>query len=131
MSRRVRLLIAAAVLVSGLGVSAATPAFAQDDEVFDENETQGTVESIRLQLWGIAAVTGGLLVVYIWHTDPARRQRVADRRRADREFADALHLEDEFVLPVDVEDEAADADTAPPGAPLGDRRDDIEPSDSR
>lgn len=100
MPRRVRLLIAACTLVWGLGfVAVAAPVGAQDDDTFDENETESTIDSIRYQLWGIAAVSGVLLVVYIWHTDPARRQRVAERRRSDREHADAMALEDEFVLP--------------------------------
>ena len=79
------------------------------DEGFDENETEGTIDRVRLQLLAIAAVTGGLLVVYIWHTDPQRRQRVADRRRDDREREGLVALDDEFVLPGDLDDESDDA----------------------
>ncbi len=79
-----------------------------EDEGFDENETEGTIDRVRLQLLAIAAVTGGLLVVYIWHTDPQRRQRVADRRRDDRERVGLVALDDEFVLPGDLEDGSDD-----------------------
>lgn len=73
--------------------------------MFDANETESTIDAIRYQLWGIAGVTGALLVVYVWHTDPARRQRVADRRRSERELATATALEDMFVLPGEIDDE--------------------------
>lgn len=89
--------------------------------MFDANETESTIDAIRYQLWGIAGVTGALLVVYVWHTDPARRQRVADRRQSEREHAAAAVLEDMFVLPGEIEDEqpadtpdgAADSPTEP------------------
>lgn len=98
---RLRLGLAACLLAVGLWGAMVAPVAAQDTdtEAFDENETEGTVDAVRYQLWGVAAITGALLVVYIWHTDPARRQRVADRRRADNELADVLALEDQFVLP--------------------------------
>ena len=100
---RLRHRLAACVLACSAWLAVAVPATAQDtdDDVFDENETEGTVDSVRYQLWAVAGVTGALLVVYIWHTDPARRQRVADRRQADRDYADALALEDQFLLPAD------------------------------
>ncbi len=89
--------------------------------MFDANETESTIDAIRYQLWGLAGVTGALLVVYVWHTDPARRQRVADRRQSEREHAAAAALEDMFVLPGEIEDEqpadtpdgAADSPTEP------------------
>ena len=87
---------------------AASPVPSQEDEAFDANETEGTIERVRYQLLGIAAVTGALLVGYIWHTDPERRQRVATRRRDDRERAAMAALDDTFVLPVEADDEPAD-----------------------
>ena len=101
---RLRRCLAACVLAFGVWLAVVAPAAAQDTDdadAFDENETEGTVDSVRYQLWAVAGVTGALLVVYIWHTDPERRQRVADRRQADREHADALALEDQFLLPAD------------------------------
>ncbi len=114
-----------ALVVSVLGVEA--PGAAQvdrngaEDDVFDANETESTIDTIRYQLWGIAGVTGALLVVYVWHTDPARRQRAADRRQSERELAAAAALEDMFVLPGEIGDKqpadtldgAADSITEP------------------
>ena len=119
------LLVATALVVSVLGVGA--PGAAQvdsnsaEDGVFDANETESTIDAIRYQLWGLAGVTGALLVVYVWHTDPTRRQRVADRRQSERELAAAAALEDTFVLPGEIDDEqpaetldgAADSVTEP------------------
>ena len=105
----VRSLLVALFVVSVLGFG--SPVAAQVDgndaenDVFDANETESTIDAIRYQLWGIAGITGALLVVYIWHTDPARRQRVADRRRSERERAAATALEDMFVLPGEIDDE--------------------------
>jgi len=115
----VRLLLVATVLVvSALGAGAPVAAQVDSndaaDDVFDANETESTIDAIRYKLWGIAGVTGALLVVYVWHTDPARRQRVADRRQSEREHAAAVALEDMFVLPGEIEDEQP-ADT-PGGA---------------
>lgn len=100
---RLRRLLAACVLACSVVLATANPLVAQDAdaEVFDENETEGTVDSVRYQLWAVAGVMGALLVVYVWHTDPARRKRVFDRRQADHEHARALALEDQFLLPAD------------------------------
>ena len=106
------LLVAVVLVVSLLGVGA--PGAAQvesdgaEDEVFDANETESTIDAIRYQLWGIAGITGVLLVLYVWHTDPARRQRVADRRQSKRELAAATALEDMFVLPGEIDEQPAD-----------------------
>ena len=107
---RVRSLLVATVLVvsvlgAGAPVAAQVDSNGAEDDVFDANETESTIDAIRYQLWGIAGVTGALLVVYVWHTDPARRQRVADRRQSEREHAAAAALEDMFVLPGEIEDE--------------------------
>lgn len=111
-SRRVRAVLFAFALGIAAVAGSASPAVAQDDGVaFDENETEGTIDRVRFQLLGIAAVTGALLVGYIWHTDPQRRQRVALRRRDDRERAALDALDDEFILPADVDDDAPDAPT--------------------
>lgn len=104
---RLRRLLAACALACSVLLATATTVVAQDTdaEAFDENETEGTVDSVRYQLWAVAGVTGALLVVYVWHTDPSRRKRVFDRRQADREHAEALALEDQFVLPADLDDD--------------------------
>ena len=105
----VRSLLVALFVVGVLGfgspVAAQVDGIDAENDVFDANETESTIDAIRYQLWGIAGITGALLVVYIWHTDPARRQRVADRRRSERERAAATALEDLFVLAgeIDVE----------------------------
>ena len=95
--------MSALFLACALTVSAPAGATAgiaqQGDEAFDANETEGTIERVRYQLLGVAAITGALLVGYIWHTDPQRRLRVATRRRENRERAAIVALEDEFVLP--------------------------------
>ena len=79
--RRWRVFVfATSVILAGwtlsAGVATAAHAPVQDDEVFDENETQGTIDRVRYQLLAIAGVTGVLLVLYVWHTDPQRRAPV-------------------------------------------------------
>ena len=112
----VRSLLVALFVVSVLGfgspVAAQVDGIDAENDVFDANETESTIDAIRYQLWGIAGITGALLVVYIWHTDPARRQRVADRRRSERERATATALEDMFVLPGEIDDEQSAATRA-------------------
>ncbi|MEM9520435.1 MAG: hypothetical protein AAGA37_14035 [Actinomycetota bacterium] len=88
-----------------LVVGVVSPVAAQDaDSGFDENETESTIERVRYQLLGIAGVTTVLLVGYVWHTDPERRRRVAERRRDDQERAGVVALDEEFVLPIDVDE---------------------------
>jgi hypothetical protein len=98
-------LFVVSVLGFGSPVAAQVDGIDAENDVFDANETESTIDAIRYQLWGIAGITGALLVVYIWHTDPARRQRVADRRRSEGERAAATALEDMFVLPGEIDDE--------------------------
>jgi hypothetical protein len=105
-------LFVVSVLGFGSPVVAQVDGNAAENDVFDANETESTIDAIRYQLWGIAGITGALLVVYIWHTDPARRQRVADRRRSERERAAATALEDMFVLPGEIDDEQSAATRA-------------------
>ena len=109
--------LAALFITSMLFVGAAVaPAAAQSedpDAEFTADATAGDIERIRTALYVIAAVTGGLLVIYVWHTNPRRRMDVAVRRRAAREQEQLDSLDDAFVLPGDVasevEDESADA----------------------
>jgi hypothetical protein len=105
----VRSLLVALFVVGVLGfgspVAAQVDGIDAENDVFDANETESTIDAIRYQLWGIAGITGVLLVLYVWHTDPARRQRVADRRQSKRELAAATALEDMFVLPGEIDDE--------------------------
>lgn len=55
-----------------------------DEEEFDGRSTEDTVRFVVGTLVGIAAVTTVMMLVFIWHTSPRRRLRVATRR-ADRE----------------------------------------------
>lgn len=94
------LLVAAVVLVC---IAAPVAAVAQDaQEAFTADETASDIDRIRHSLFVIAAVIGGLLVIYVWHTNPRRRMDVAIRRRAAREQDQMNFLDDTFVLPVDV-----------------------------
>jgi hypothetical protein len=79
----------------------ATPAFAQNDvepeptgvTILDDGEdaqpesgilrdddTSATVRDIRRDLVTVAVVTAAGLIVYVWHTSPSRRVRIAARR---------------------------------------------------
>lgn len=90
-----------ATLVAATTLAWAAPAFAQDDvdpeptgvTVIDDGEgaqpesgilrdddTSATVRDIRRNLILVAAATAAGLVVYVWHTSPSRRVRVATRR---------------------------------------------------
>ncbi len=117
---RIRSLIVLIVLVVSMatavpatghaGHSHAGDAAAAETDIFDENESESTIRWVTRALVGIAAGTGLLLVVYIWHTSPRRRLRVATRRRERREASRRLGLEDEFVLPDEVGGEPGDRD---------------------
>lgn len=110
MRRAFAALLIATVLVAGFW-SMPVAALAQDaDEAFTADETADDIDRIRTSLYVIAAVTGGLLVVYIWHTNPRRRMDVAVRRRAAREQDQMDSLDDAFVLPGDVGDGAGPVD---------------------
>ncbi len=102
-------------LLMALLLAVASPARAQDGssgdpdpvadaDVFDENESEATIEWVTFTLVGIAVCTGLLLVLYIWHTSPRRRLRVATRRRERRDEGRQLDFDDEFLLPADVDD---------------------------
>jgi len=100
----VGLLVASTLFVWG---PAGSEAAAQDTPVsaeFDAAETEATIDRVRTMLFVIAAVTGGLLVVYIWHTNPRRRMAAAVRRRDARELAALDSLGDAFVLPGELDD---------------------------
>lgn len=105
-----RLVVALAIgllLAVGVGVGPATgqaPADPAPLEV-DTEETAATVDRIRERLYLIAAGTGALLVVYIWHTNPRRRFLAHERRREARELAALDALEEVFVLPGELVDE--------------------------
>lgn len=97
-------LLGALIAIASPGVATAST-FAQDSaDEFDSSEAQGTVDTVRRALIGIAIGTGVMLVLYIWHTDPRRRFGVASRRRERQEVAQRIGLEDEFVLPGEIED---------------------------
>ena len=90
-----------ATLVAATTLSWAMPAFAQDEvepettgvTVLDDGEgaqpesgvlrdddTSATVRDIRRNLIIVAAVTTAGLIVYVWHTSPSRRVRIAAQR---------------------------------------------------
>ena len=90
-------------------VAADSPVLVQESgDEFDANEAQGTVDTVRRALIGIAIGTAVMLVLYIWHTDPRRRFEVATRRRERREAEQRFGLEEEFVLPDEIDDFEAD-----------------------
>lgn len=104
MSRPLAALSVAAVLWAGVVAADPAVALAQDDSTeFTADETAGDIDRIRVALYAIAAATGTLLVLYIWHTNPRRRMDVAVRRRAAREQEQLDSLDDAFVLPADAE----------------------------
>lgn len=106
MRRALAILVVAGALV--LGPGAAISAGQSDGEPFTADETAGDIERIRTSLFVIAAVTGGLLVLYIWHTNPRRRMDVAVRRRDAREQEQMDFLDGEFVLPGEIEEQSTD-----------------------
>lgn len=89
-------------------VAAAAPVGAQDDvpadgvntsqqeidaariDVVRDDSTSDTIQRIRRDLAIVAATLTGALAIYIWHTSPSRRLRVASRRAA----ADIDHDDD-------------------------------------
>ncbi len=99
------LVVLGALLAPPHSAVAASPSLAQDSaDEFEADEAQGTVDTVRRALIGIAIGTGVMLVLYIWHTDPRRRFEVAMRRRERREAEQGVGVEDEFVLPADFDD---------------------------
>lgn len=94
-------LLLAMVAAGPVSAQATTDSGASDSGAveFSADETAATIERIRTTLYMIAMATGGLLVVYIWHTNPRRRMGVASRRREASELAALGSLEDGFVLP--------------------------------
>lgn len=96
------LIVAVGFAVAG-GVVVASPAVAQDDvepapsgvtiddlgddaqpesSVVRDEDTSATVRRIRRDLIVIAGFTSLALLVYVWHTNPARRVRIASARAA-------------------------------------------------
>jgi hypothetical protein len=90
-----------ATLVAMISLVWASPAHAQDEPsptgvtvldgdedaqpesgIVRDEDTSATVRRIRRDLIVVAALTAVGLVVYVWHTSPTRRVRVAARRAA-------------------------------------------------
>lgn len=90
----------ALVIAVAIGFTIA-PAAAQDDEAPDttgvtvlddtdeaqpgseivrDHETSDTVQRIRRELILVGIVAAAALLIYVWHTSPARRLRVAAKR---------------------------------------------------
>lgn len=66
----------------------AVAAAQQDTAAFDGRSTQDTVRVVVGSLVGLAGVVFVLLLVYVWHTSPRRRLRVALRRLDAEETLD-------------------------------------------
>jgi hypothetical protein len=85
-----------AALVAGLTLFGASPAQAQDEpettgvtvlddadeaqpdsEIVRDDETSDTIQDIRRNLLLIAGLSGVGLLVFVWHTSPSRRFRIA------------------------------------------------------
>ncbi len=96
---RCRLLLWIALGLLGAALLVPVAAVAQDSvdadsavlgSEFDTRMTEGTIERVSNTLLIIAASTGFMLVLYIGHTSPRRRVRVANRRRNRREATVSL-----------------------------------------
>lgn len=74
---------ALALVVAWLVVTASPVAAAAGDESYDGRSTEDTVRIVVGGLVAIAAVTAVLMLVYIWHTSPRRRLRIARGRTAE------------------------------------------------
>lgn len=62
------------------GVTVADEAAPAEAQLVKDDDTSATVQRIRRELIAIAAVTTVGLVIFVWHTSPSRRLRVATRR---------------------------------------------------
>ncbi|GJM39528.1 MAG: hypothetical protein DHS20C19_28950 [Acidimicrobiales bacterium] len=51
-----------------------------DSEVVLDSETSDTVRRIRRELVTVGVVAAAALLIYLWHTSPRRRLRVAARQ---------------------------------------------------
>ena len=87
------------------------PAVADDDE-FDGRSTADTVNIVVGSLIAVAGGTAFLMLMFIWHTNPRRRLRVATRR-AERRRAKVAQNEDES-------EEVGDHGNAGEGEKVGD-----------
>lgn len=64
-----------------------------DSAVVLDSETSDTVRRIRRELVTVGAVAAVALLVYLWHTSPRRRLRVAARQLQTAGAAPADHIE--------------------------------------
>jgi hypothetical protein len=71
---------ALALVVVWLAVVGSSVAGAAGEEIYDGRSTDDTVRMVVGGLLAIAAVTAVLTLVYIWHTSPRRRLRIARNR---------------------------------------------------
>ena len=51
-----------------------------DSEIVRDDETSDTIQGIRRDLLLVAGASAVALVVYLWHTSPSRRFRIATER---------------------------------------------------
>ena len=66
-----------------LVVFGSSVAGAVGEEQYDGRSTDDTVRMVVAGLLAIAAVTAVLMLVYVWHTSPRRRLRIARSRSSD------------------------------------------------
>ena len=57
---------------------------AADEEEFDGRSTAATVRLVVTSLIAVAGVTAIMMLMFIWHTSPRRRFRIATRRAEQR-----------------------------------------------
>jgi len=103
---------------------------AGDENDFDGRSTQDTVRLVVGSLIAIAVGTAVMMVVFVWHTSPRRRLRVATRR-AERRRAEAASAKSGVAEPAPDDDRGllvplvsagvdADVDGNGSGEPAGD-----------
>ena len=102
-------------------VESADP-IAADEEEFDGRTTADTVRLVVGSLIAIAIGTALLMLMFIWHTSPRRRFRVATRRAERRRAEAASDVDGNEVAGEDDEDDEDDE---------ADRSEDAEVRESR
>jgi hypothetical protein len=104
----------------------------EDEDEFDGRSTADTVRVVVGSLIAVAGATAILMLVFIWHTSPRRRFRVANRR-AERRRAEVTSDEDDMAVNDDevdqVEGEEVDGDRADGDEVEGDEVDGNEAGD--
>ncbi len=74
---------ALALVIGWVAVLGSSVAAAAGEETYDGRGTDDTVRMVVGGLIAIAAVTAVLTLVYVWHTSPRRRLRIARGRSSE------------------------------------------------